>query len=154
MILAGTCGVMNLNSIPLFALLQSKLGYVGTRQDVIAQNVANASTPGYTPQDLKPFSAERRLALPLAGTDLPETPSSGLAQGAGAAVAVQLAATGQDGYATVDAPDSETTFNGNSVVLEEQMNKLNDAASDYDSGIAFYQKALGLLQMAIRKPGA
>jgi flagellar basal-body rod protein FlgB len=143
---------MNLNSIPLFALLQSKLGYTGARQDMIAQNVANASTPGYTPQDLKPFSAEPGLTPAV---NLPATPPSGLAQGAGAAMSVQLAAAAkQERYATIDAPDSEATLDGNSVVLEEQMIKLNDAAGDYENAIAFYQKALGLLHLAVRKPGA
>ena len=142
---------MDLNSIPLFALLQSKLGYLDARQGVIAQNVANASTPGFTPQDLEPFSASRGLA---AGEDLALTPPSGLAQGAGAAVSAQLAATSQDSYATIAAPDSETTFNGNSVVLQEQMLKLNDTGGDYGNAVAFYQKALGLLQLAVKKPGA
>ena len=50
-------------------------------------------------------------------------------------------------------PDSETTLNGNQVVLEEQMLKMSESRSDYDAAIGFYQKSLGLLHMAIRKPG-
>ena len=49
--------------------------------------------------------------------------------------------------------DSETTLNGNAVVLEEQMLKLADARMNYDAAIGFYQKSLGLLKLAARAPG-
>src|SRR4051812_28496407 len=49
---------MDLSGIPLFSVLQSKLGYLSEREKVIAQNVANASTPGFTPNDLKPFDKQ------------------------------------------------------------------------------------------------
>ena len=52
---------MNLNEIPLFSMLKSRLGYISQRERLIAQNVANADTAGYTPQDLQPFT------LPKAG---------------------------------------------------------------------------------------
>ena len=39
---------MDLGGIPLFSALQNKLGYLSEREKVIAQNVANASTPGFT----------------------------------------------------------------------------------------------------------
>ena len=52
------------------------------------------------------------------------------------------------------SPDSETTLNGNSVVLEEEMIKMSDARMNYDAAISFYQKSLGMLKLAIRKPGA
>jgi flagellar basal-body rod protein FlgB len=51
------------------------------------------------------------------------------------------------------ADDSETTLDGNSVDLEDQMIKLTDARTQYDAAIGFYQKSLGLLRMAARRPG-
>ena len=56
-------------------------------------------------------------------------------------------------YVAESTPDSETTLNGNQVVLEEQMVKMSESRSDYDAAIGFYQKSLGLLHLAIRKPG-
>ena len=50
--------------------------------------------------------------------------------------------------------DTETTLDGNSVVLEEEMMKMTDARMNYDAAISFYQKSLGLLRMATRRPGA
>ena len=46
---------MTLDDIPIFATLKSRLDYLADRQQVIAQNVANSDTPGYTAMDLKPF---------------------------------------------------------------------------------------------------
>ena len=56
-------------------------------------------------------------------------------------------------YKAVKTPDSETTLNGNAVVLEEEMMKLGDARMNYDAAIGFYQKSLNLLRLATRPPG-
>lgn len=45
-----------LDDIPLFSMLKSHLGYLSEKQRLIAQNVANADTPGFTPQDLNDFT--------------------------------------------------------------------------------------------------
>ena len=47
---------MTLDDIPVFAMLRNRLGYLADRQQMIAQNVANSDTPGYTPRDLRPFT--------------------------------------------------------------------------------------------------
>jgi flagellar basal-body rod protein FlgB len=46
---------MNPASIPLLQMLKNRLGYLSERQSVVAQNVANADTPGFKPSDLTPF---------------------------------------------------------------------------------------------------
>lgn len=144
---------MDLNGIPLFSLLQNKLGYLSERQKVIAQNVANASTPGFTPTDLKPFDQQPGLdphAPKGAAVAGPARTDAGISLGVSGAGAK----SGQGrSYMAESAPDSETTLNGNQVVLEEQMLKMSESRSDYDAAIGFYQKSLGLLHLAIRKPG-
>ena len=50
-------------------------------------------------------------------------------------------------------PGSETTLNGNSVVLEEEMIKMSDARMNYDAAIGFYQKSLNILRLAAKPPG-
>ncbi len=144
---------MDLNGIPLFSLLQSKLGYLGERQKVIAQNVANASTPAFTPSDLKPFTKQQGLAGPQASASIVAMPAqtdSGITLGAPAST--HKLSTSKN-YVTQSAPDSETTLNGNQVVLEEQMIKMSESRSDYDAAIGFYQKSLDLLHLALKKPG-
>jgi len=48
---------VGLASPPLFDLLESKLGWIESRQRVLSQNIANADTPGYRTRDVAPFSA-------------------------------------------------------------------------------------------------
>ena len=139
---------MNLADIPLFSMLRGRLGYLSERQKVIAQNVANADTAGYVSQDLKPLGFQAQMQ----------------AQG-GASGSTRMAATqaghmaprherrsGGAVYKPVAAPGSETTLNGNTVVLEEEMMKMSDARMNYDAAIGFYQKSLNILRMAARPP--
>ena len=44
---------MELSKIPLFAAFKSQLTWAVDRQHALAQNVANADTPGYRPLDIK-----------------------------------------------------------------------------------------------------
>ena len=52
------------------------------------------------------------------------------------------------------SPDSETTLDGNSVVVEEQMLKMAESRMAYDAAIGFYTKSMQMLRMAAKKPGA
>lgn len=133
---------MDLSQIPLFAMLRGRLGYLSQREQVIAQNVANSDTPGFQPKDLKPFSFEAQMQKSAASVTHPgHIP---LTRTQGGAVS---------GWNPVAQRDSETSLDGNSVVLEEQMMKLSDARMNYDAAIGFYQKSLGLLRLATRAPG-
>ena len=134
---------MNLAEIPLFSMLRGRLGHLTEQQKVLAQNVANADTPRYTPEDLKPFSFSAQvnkaqgmamMATTQAGHMTPKSEKRGA-------------------FKAVNAPDSETKLNGNSVVLEEEMIKMSDARMNYDAAISFYQKSLNLIRMASRPPG-
>ena len=137
---------MALDNIPLFATLKSRLGYLNQRERVVAENVANSETPGYAPKDLKPFtlpsdkSAGGKLAATT--TSVRHISSNGGVAGASSA-----------SFATITAPDGETTLDGNQVVLEEQMMKMQEARMNYDAAIGFYQKSMNLLRMAARAPG-
>ena len=89
---------MDITEIPLFAMLKSRMGYLTERQRVIAQNVANADTPNYLPQDLKPYSFQSHMAA--AAASQPPRPQlvrqpegAGLAIGAGAAASAATAAS-------------------------------------------------------------
>ena len=144
--------VMDLGEIPLFAMLKSRLGYLSDRQRVIAENVANADTPGYRARDLKPFSFEAHV----------QAASGGRASSVAATPAGVMAVTqpghiqpegGEPAVQPVKAPDSEVTLDSNGVVLEDEMVKLTQARMDYDAAIGFYQQSLSMLKMAVRKPG-
>ena len=139
---------MTLDDVPVFAMLKSRLNYLSDRQRLIAENVANADTPGYAPHDLKAFNFQAQvqaagqaspsnMTLTHAGHMLPKGASKSLT------TAVK----------PVKQSDSETTLDGNSVVLEEEMMKLTLARMDYDAAVGFYQKSLDMLKLATRRPG-
>ena len=136
---------MDVGQIPLFSMLRSRLGYLSEEQKLVAQNIANSETAKYQAQDLKPFSFGAHMARVAAPTMMATTQAGHMTpkserRGAGAMAKV------------TKAPDSETTLNGNTVVLEEEMIKMSDARMNYDAAITFYQKSMGLLKMAIRPP--
>jgi flagellar basal-body rod protein FlgB len=137
---------MDIAQIPLFAMLRDRLGYLSERQKVIAQNVANADTAGYVAQDLKPYSFQARMeaqagSMTMAASEPGHLQPKGARSGLGAA------------WKAKKTPDSETTLNGNSVVLEEEMIKMTDARMQYDAAIGFYQKSLNLIRLASKPPG-
>src|ERR1700719_3157001 len=103
---------MDVGDIPIFAMLKSRLGYLTERQKLIAQNVANANTPGYIAKDLKAFSFQSRVQA-----------ASGAVQGASVAAtpAGTLAITqpghmqapgSMPGVKAVATPDSEKSIDG------------------------------------------
>src|SRR3981189_472117 len=126
-------GGMDLANIPLFAMLRGRLGYLAEKQRVIAENVANASTPGYAPHDLKAFSFQAQVQA-AAGPGAMTVTHAGHMLPPGAKRGMNVK--------PVKTKDSETTMDGNSVVLEEEMVKLIDARGDYDAAVGFYQKSL------------
>ena len=93
----------------LFDLLERKLSWVANRQQVVAQNISNADTPGYRSKDVAPFAAmldqfdiapARTSPLHLAGF----SPST----------------------STHRQPTGERGPDGNAVGLEDQLTKAAD----------------------------
>lgn len=133
---------MNLAEIPLFQMLKGRLGYLSERQKVISANVANTDTPRYAAVDLKPFSFDAKVQMHQAGAMAATQPGH-----------IQPPGKTQAQWKPKKSPDSETTLDGNSVVLEEEMIKMSDSRMQYDAAIGFYQKSLNLLRLAARPPG-
>ena len=138
------------DDLPLFTLLKGRLGHLGQRQRLIGQNVANADTPGYAARDLKPFTfADAVKAKTAPGGVTTVRTNAGHLQGAPSKANGPAAV-----WSSQLTPDSETTLDGNSVVLEEQMMKMAESRADYDAAVSFYQKSMTLIRMAARRPGA
>jgi flagellar basal-body rod protein FlgB len=151
---------MNIGDIPLFSMLRQRLGYLSERQQVIAENVANADTPGFVARDMKTFSFDAKLRGQAGGGQ-----TGGQAGALGMVQPAQTQAGHMSGLNTkrigpaqafgkaVKGADSETTLDGNAVVLEDQMIKMTETRMEYDAAIGFYQKSLSMLRMAARPPG-
>ena len=138
---------MDINGIPLFSMLKSRLGYINAREQLISQNVANADTSGYAPKDLQDFSTSRALSAagPAAGVVQPVRTDPGHM--------VSHAVQSQVQWKVVDSPDTEATLSGNKVEIEDEMAKMSQSRMDYEAAVGFYQKAMSLLQLAAKPPG-
>ena len=140
---------MNIGDIPLFSMLRSRMGYLSDRQNVIAENIANANTPGFVARDVGPFSFEAQLRGQGAGLTMQPAQTK-----AGHMAAPPRRGGGSQAYAKASkAGDSETTLDGNAVVLEDQMIKMTETRMQYDAAIGFYQKSLNILRLAAKPPG-
>ncbi len=104
---------MDPSRIGMFALAERRLAWLGQRQAVLAQNIANADSPGYAARDLAPFGTHLARALQPART-----------------APTHLAAAG--GSAERARPEriaAERTPDGNAVQLEDQLLKVADTDS-------------------------
>ena len=131
---------MSLSNLPLVASLKTRMHWHQTRQKVLAENVANADTPGFRPMDL------RAPAYTPAGTPV------------GAALAVErtsdrhLASSGSRPGEDPGAVNRfESTPSGNGVNLEDEMLKVAQNQSDYQLAASLYQKSLHMLKIAAGK---
>jgi flagellar basal-body rod protein FlgB len=138
-LLDGRPDSMDLFNIPLFHQLTERMGWLGAREKVIAQNIANADTPGYQPRDVVPLDFEDHLKK-LAAVEPQRTDPKHLTGTLPAAEPVD---------SKKQKKPYETAPAGNSVVLEEQMNKLSQTQADYEAMVNLYKKHLDLLMTAI-----
>ena len=124
---------MDLTTIPLFKAMAKKLAWLGAREAVLAENVANANTPGFRASDLKPVDFGKLLK----GQD------TGL---------LTLAAT-SPGHITTPAsgatPEAPKVSASGPIQLEDQMMKVSDTATDYAFTTALYTKQIALLKDAL-----
>jgi flagellar basal-body rod protein FlgB len=146
---------MEIGNAPFFAVLRERLGFLNERQRVLSENVANASTPKYVARDLDERAFSDAVARqmpsarsgpagpnPLQPVTMVATRSGHISGGAGPSGSGRI----------VRSPDSETTLDGNAVVLEEQMIKVADTRMNYDAALGLYQKGLQLMRLAARRP--
>src|SRR5262245_44196556 len=130
---------MDLFQLKLFQRMSERMGWLGARQEVLAQNIANADTPDFVPHDMKALKFEAHLNQ-IASVGQVKTN------------AMHLGGVSPQG-ASIDEQKTkkqyETAPVGNSVVLEEQMVKLADAQSNYQLMTNLYRKHVDLFKMAL-----
>jgi flagellar basal-body rod protein FlgB len=138
---------MEVSNIPLLSMLKDRMGWLGQRQNVLSQNIANADTPGYTARDLKPIDFEqalRNVASPnrFSGALMTDHPRH-----------IASAPQGADAFADVSTPDAESTPSGNSVSLEREMIKVADTQAQFQAATNLYAKAIQMMKTAIGRTG-
>ena len=130
--------------LSIFEVIARRMDWLGQRQTVLAQNVANADTPGYEPQDMKDGPFGRLLARKLAPVAPASTHPSHL-QG--------QAPVPRPGESEDQRDRFETAPSGNAVVLEEQLVKVAETQMAYQTMTNLYRKHLGMIRTSLGRGG-
>lgn len=133
---------MGFADLPIFGLLQKKMSWLGNRQDVLARNIANASTPGFEAQDLKAPDFAKLVSQTQRGAALHVTNARH----------VQATAASAASFRTIAAPGSQSSPDGNSVVLEEQALKVAETQLAYAEASGLYKKMISMWRTALGGP--
>ena len=130
-----------LDGIDVFRITGARMRQLSERQNVLAQNIANADTPHYRARDVKPFQFDSALLRTQGG------------------VAPLRLAGAQSGHITGSRGGANVTTDransysedptGNTVDLEEQMVKQSDVAKNYDLAALVYKRSAALMRSAV-----
>lgn len=120
----------------IFDLAARQASWLLARQTVVAQNVANANTPGYKAVDLKPFEATMQSAsLQLVSTSPYHFVTDDSEIGAAAAD---------------DADSAEVSYSGNDVSQEQQMGKAGAISRAYALNTSIVKAFNGMVLQAAK----
>ncbi|HPG21610.1 MAG TPA: FlgB family protein [Amaricoccus sp.] len=125
---------LNLNILRLASGLAA---HASSRQQVVAENIAHADTPGYRARDVAEFSESLRGGTPAFAAKV--TRPGHLAFGAD-----------PNGFAVreVTALGAESP-NGNTVSLEDQMMRAAEVRQSHDMALGVYRKSLDILRASL-----
>ena len=135
----GNRSLMDLSRIPLFQRIIDRMAWLGRRQQILAQNIANADTPGYTPRDLKPLAFREALGQVLA-----LRPAATNARHIGAAEA-----TSSSRFTLIEGTTHEGSPNGNTVGIEDELMKVAETQMEYQMATNLYRKNLDMIRTAL-----
>ncbi len=131
---------MGITDLPIFAALKGKMNWHQARQKLLAENVANAETPGYRGRDLAKYSFEDMVA---------KSSSSAVVTTATNAKHIAINNAGNTQFGLRDMNSFEVTPEGNGVVLEDEMMKVSTNQMDYQAATSLYTRSLKLIRTAI-----
>jgi flagellar basal-body rod protein FlgB len=119
-------------NVDLFALAEQRLSWAEQRQALLAQNIANANTPGYKAKDVKSFDSV------LSGATLAPT------------VTNPLHMTASDGGAAVaTVTGGEAAPDGNGVEMDKELMKVADTDNTHELVTQIYTAYSGLFRTAL-----
>jgi flagellar basal-body rod protein FlgB len=137
---------MTTQNLSLLNALGAKMDYLNQRQRVISQNIANADTPGYRPQDLTAVDFGQVLK-DIAGDSKSvrlET-TNGLHMPAPGEIAGAKSKKQKETYEVAPA--------GNAVIMEEQMVNAGQTMMDYNLMTSLYEKNVRMMRTALGAQG-
>lgn len=123
----------------LFEAVKKRLNWLGQRQEVLAQNIANADTPNYRASDLKKYDFKELLRREDAQLNMV---SNGPSHMPGRRKRIR-------DYASEKNRSFETSPVGNNVILEEQMSKIGETGANYKMATGLYKKHINMIKIAL-----
>ncbi len=129
---------MDLSQIPLFEALEKRMTWLSDRQSVLAENVANADTPGYVAQDLRPPDFRQILQQSTSQVALATTNPAHI--------------TAKRTLADLETKETESgdgDGRGGHVSVEQEMLKVSKTANDYALVATLYRANLGLVKTVL-----
>ena len=130
-----------MDGLSLLNAMTAKMRWHQQRQDLLAQNVANANTPNYLGQELKPFDFAQQmngLHLDPITTDVND--------------GRDIVASALGGGGPADAGQQvnfEVTPEGTGITVEDEMMKVSANQMDYQAVTTLYSKSLALIRTAL-----
>jgi len=124
-------------NLDVFRMSAALAQHAGQRQAVVAQNVANADTPGFVARDLPDFQT---VYAPAGDSSLQRATRAGHLNGVFAGQSAPMIRTPGDG-----------SPNGNQVSLETEILKSVEAKRQHGRAIAIYKSSLSVLRSTLSK---
>ncbi|MDY8108914.1 flagellar basal body rod protein FlgB [Fulvimarina sp. 2208YS6-2-32] len=125
-----------MDQVYLFSLTSKQADWLAHRQALIAENVANVNSPGYSAKELTPF------AEVLNNTALAQRSSNPMHMvGYGGATAETEA---------TQAATWDVKHSGNTVVVEQEMMKAGEVARDYSLNTSVVKSFHRMVMMTLR----
>ena len=129
-------GSLPLEPIRLFALAAQQARYLSSSQAVIADNVANANTPGFRARELQPFNEVlSQTQLTLVSTN----PNH-----------LDLSPADAQAAASKEETPWEVSESGNSVSLEQEMIKAGDVNRSFSLNTNLVKAFHGMLMASVK----
>lgn len=129
------------DKLTIWQMARSKQDWAARRNELLAENVVNANTPGYLPRDTKPFDFKATLAQVQQPGLVATHPQH-----------VSLPAPSPVQVMKVRTP-FETSPDGNGVELEEQLAKISDTKGAYETATDLFRKNMQFLRISLGKNG-
>ncbi len=126
---------MGLESISFFKTASQRLQWLGARQKVISQNIANSDTPDFKAKDVSSFS---KMLGGAQKSGLMTTNDKHIGDGRNPRISTEIS---EDVWGE--------TIDGNTVVLEQQSILANEVGEDYQLAARMYRKGYDLLTLAV-----
>ena len=124
-----------MDPVHLFQLASARAQWLATRQTAVANNIANANTPGYGAMDVAPFeSVLDKTVIGMAATNAGHISASGSA----------------DGYKLVKETPPAFSPDGKPVRIEKELARSSEIRSEYELNTAIVKSFHRMLMLVAK----